>query len=284
MFLYFRNLDRSVSPTYGNNTPAYPIHHQAPLPGYYQTGMSQKRSSACAGLPYDIQSQPSMPSSAPGVTSMYNGLESSTPFSAGYDVTGRCLQFQGYMEPQYYGNNLSPVNSDGKQLTSCGAPVYHDSPEMIRREGNTDRSSPPVINITPRLSSPDAGSLAGKDDGSLDRRSNVAYDADAMGWNARSNNYSELTTEPAGKKRRLNSDDSSSELSSPEQTVPEKKHVPAASLVQDSRGLYYPPMPSSYHTGVATPRDVYQSNYMTGSYGGFNPVSASKDQSLTATY
>jgi hypothetical protein len=277
-----RNVDRPITPpVYGAHSTPYATQH--PPAGYYQTAeMAQKRSAVCAGLSYDSQSHPVMQNSAPGVAPMYSGLEGNGSF-AGYDVNGRCLQFQGYMEPQYYGNNLSPNNGDSKSLTSCGAPVYHESPDMLRRDASNDRSSPPVINIIPRISSPECGTMARKDDILPDRTSNVAYDVEAMGWQNRAASYGEIPQEPINKKRRLNSDDQMREHSSPEQTVPDKKQTSAPLPVQDSRGLYYPPMPSSYHTNTTAPNDLYQNNYMVASYGGFNPIPA-KEQSLTTTY
>jgi len=214
----------------------------------------------------------------------YNNSDIQGGFSGGYDVSGRCMQFQSYMEPQYYSENVSP--GEAKPTMSWSTSAYQEDPEAIRKDGDVSNGLHPVISIMPLASSPDCVSQSSckADLISPDRRTDQEFS-----WQRHS-------AEPANKKRRLENDvcpvtsahGRVQVHSSPEQTVPDKQHVTEASPAQNLRGIYLPPTAPTYSSSSVIQNEAYSTNpYAIGGYPGFShPVSKEQQclPSVGSTY
>ncbi|KAK2162607.1 hypothetical protein LSH36_95g03061, partial [Paralvinella palmiformis] len=253
---------------------------------YYLNGnVTDKHGGPYGSKSYDNQLYPGM-TTASGASAIpsYNNSDIQGGFSGGYDVSGRCMQFQSYMEPQYYSENVSP--GEAKPTMSWSTSAYQEDPEAIRKDGDVSNGLHPVISIMPLASSPDCVSQSSckADLISPDRRTDQEFS-----WQRHS-------AEPANKKRRLENDvcpvtsahGRVQVHSSPEQTVPDKQHVTEASPAQNLRGIYLPPTAPTYSSSSVIQNEAYSTNpYAIGGYPGFShPVSKEQQclPSVGSTY
>ena len=288
VYLSPSSVDRPLSPSYAKHPGMYGVPHPGDRAAYYlNADVMDKPAGPYGSKCYDSQLYPGM--TAGGAIPTYTNSDVHGGFASGYDVGGRCVQFQSYMEPQYFGHAVSR-QSDAKPALSWPTSAYHEDPEASRKDDNINSTSGdlhPVISIMPLASSPDCLSQSSSSKANLlspDRHTHPEFC-----WQGN-------PAEPTNKKRRLEDDVCTSASaqghaqshSSPEQTVPDKHHVTSASPGQNARGLYFPPVIPTYSTSSLIQNDPYSNNpYLGGGYQGFGHPETKEQQCLSgvgATY